>query len=61
MQDLQVESGEPTAKSEKKSVKLPKFGENLSGDEEDDYSDGEGIKTSRNLVFCFQNCSDQLR
>merc|ERR1712083_407316 len=35
MQDL------PTEKSEKKSVKLPKFGENLSGDEEDDYSDGE--------------------
>jgi len=41
MQDLQTESGEPTEKSEKKSVKLPKFGENLSGDEEDDYSDGE--------------------
>ena len=53
MQDLQVESGEPTEKSEKKSVKLPKFGENLSGDEEDDYSDGEGIKISINLLFCF--------
>ena len=53
MQDLQVGSGEPTEESEKKSVKLPKFGENLSGDEEDDYSDGEGIKISINLVFCF--------
>ena len=53
MQDLQTESGEPTDKPEKKSVKLPKFGENLSGDEEDDYSDGEGIKICKKLRFFF--------
>ena len=53
MQDLQTESGEPTEKSEKKSVKLPKFGENLSGDEEDDYSDGEGMKIMKYLEIWY--------
>ena len=57
MQDLQTESGEATDKHEKKSVKLPKFGENLSGDEEDDYSDGEGTILIQKLFTVRKNWS----